>query len=170
MSSGTIVVKGLAELQKALQTLPAKLQANVMRGALRAGAKPLMAEAKQLAPVDQGLLAASLRIHTRVKSLVAIGSVKAGGSPRNSQHAARHAHLVEYGTKPHHIEARPPNKALAIGVFSVDHPGARAHPFMRPALDAKGQVALAAMADYMRKRLKDKHGIDVPVPTEDGDE
>lgn len=164
-----VQVKGLKELQDALNTLPQKLRANVMRGALRAAAKPMAAEARQRVPVDQGALAESIRVGTKVRGLIATGAVKAGGAAKGKR-PAYHAHLVEYGTAAHYIAARPPNKMLAIGVYSVDHPGARAHPFMRPALDAQAQASVQAMADYMRQRLKDKHGIDVPAPAEDGDE
>ena len=36
---------------------------------------------------------------------------------------------------------------------SVIHPGVRPQPFMRPALDAYGEQALGAFADYVRVRL-----------------
>lgn len=165
----SVQVKGLADLQRALDTLAPKLAANVMRGALRAGLKPIMTAASGGVPVDEGALRDSIRISAKVKQLQAVGAVKAGGR-RKGKRPAYHAHLVEYGTGPHRIEARPPNKALAIGVFAVEHPGSRAQPFMRPALDGQHGAAVTAMADYIRKRLKDKHGIDVPVPLEDEDE
>lgn len=166
----SVQVKGLSDLQKALDTLPAKLQANVMRGALRAAGKPIAEAARSAAPVAEGDLAASIRIATRVKSGTVIGRVVAGGKGSSKRGAAYHAHLVEYGTRPHIIEAKPPNKMLAIGFARVEHPGARPKPFMRPALDTAHGTALAAMAEYIRNRLKTKHGIDVPAPVEEGDE
>ncbi len=41
-----INVRGLADLQKFLDQLPAKLETNVMRGALMAGLKPIEQDAK----------------------------------------------------------------------------------------------------------------------------
>lgn len=50
---------------------------------------------------------------------------------------ARH---VEEGTEPHRIEARNKKalhwKGAAHPVFAVNHPGTRAHPYLRPALAA----------------------------------
>ncbi|MTV59152.1 hypothetical protein GM547_13990, partial [Streptococcus pneumoniae] len=49
-------IKGGAELNKFLQQLPAKIEQSVLRGALRAGANVVMAEAKANVPVDSGQL------------------------------------------------------------------------------------------------------------------
>ena len=177
-------VKGLAALQAALDQLPAKIEANIMRGALRAGAKVMLDEAKRLAPVSEpsaenqrlyggrvGLLRDSIRIKTKLKrgqvtaSVVAGGKTKDGGQPF-------YARFVEYGTAAHVIMAGP-GKYLPLGngyLKSVQHPGARPQPFMRPALDMGTGAAVAAAADYIRQRLATKHGIDVPAPLQDGDE
>jgi hypothetical protein len=53
-------------------------------------------------------------------------------SPRST------AHLVEFGTKPHSYKKR-------AGI----HPGARAKPFMRPALDSKGDAAIAKFGEVI---------------------
>ena len=59
-----------------------------------------------------------------------------------------------------------------LGVFSkkIEHPGARAKPFMRPALDAQATNAVIAAAEYMKKRLSDKHSLDTSHIMIDGDE
>ena len=93
----------------------------------------------------------------------------------NLKATGAHAHVapwVEYGTKPHTITAKP-GKALAIGgmyVHAVDHPGARPHPFMRPALDSQAQPAVIAAAEYMKARLATKHGLDTAHIRIEGDE
>lgn len=49
---------------------------------------------------------------------------------------APHSHLVEFGTKPHIIRAKNKKVMVINGDFvggEVHHPGAKAHPFMRPA-------------------------------------
>ncbi|NDC04095.1 MAG: HK97 gp10 family phage protein [Betaproteobacteria bacterium] len=60
-----IAVSGLAELKKALDQLPAKVEANIMRGAMRAGSKVMAEKAKEQVPVDSGDLRNSIRVTTR---------------------------------------------------------------------------------------------------------
>ncbi|ATQ75087.1 hypothetical protein CR152_11555 [Massilia violaceinigra] len=152
-------IRGGRELSALLSTLPAKLEKNVMRSALRAGAVVIREEAKANVPVDQGLLKKSIRVSTGAKRGVLTATVKAGGR------MAPHAHLVEYGTRPHKIE---PTNAEALSISgtpfrSVEHPGARPQPFMRPALDATAPQAIEAVAAQVRKRLT-AAGINVPAP------
>jgi HK97 gp10 family phage protein len=172
MSSDVTQVKGLAELQAALDQLPAKIEANIMRGAMRQGAKVLLAEAKGTAAFadDTGALRASLRITTSVRRGTVTAAVKAG--PTKADKRPWYARLVEYGTKPHTIRAKPGSvlQFLGIGATVVNHPGAKARPYLRPALDARSGDAVQAVAAYIRNRLASKHGIDVPAPREEGDE
>jgi HK97 gp10 family phage protein len=168
--SDLVQIKGLAELQAALDTLPAKIEANIMRGALRAGAKVLATEAAANVHSVSGDLAASVRYGVKLDraggKLTAY--VRAGGHGKKggAKIKAYYANMVERGTAAHVIKARAPNKMLAIGVAKVQHPGARKKPFLRPALDTRGQAALERMREYVRTRLADKHGIDVPAPVD----
>lgn len=99
MASGETHIAGLADLHKLLQELPAKVEGNVMRGALRAGQKVVADEVKSqldaMGAVDSGALKNSVHVLFRRKSLkrgwVQV-NVVAGGSD------AWYAHLVEYGT------------------------------------------------------------------------
>lgn len=178
MATSGVKVTGLKELNEFMKQLPEKLQKNVMRGALRAGAKALEAEAKRGAAVDAGDLRASIRISTRNQKGMVTASVKTDDFK---------AHWIEYGTAAHWIsvdeKVRPTrktrrgerviglktlNKMLARGSLqiggqfvgsSVHHPGARARPFMRPALDNKGQEAIVAAGNYIKARLATKHGL-----------
>jgi HK97 gp10 family phage protein len=73
---------------------------------------------------------------------------KAGG-----ENARRYAHLVEYGTRPHRIgkgarAARESRKQAAVEKGGL-HPGTKAQPFMRPALDTKGDEARSVIARVM---------------------
>lgn len=182
-------VKGLKELTQFLQKLPDNLQNGVMRGAMRAGAKVLQTEAEQNVPVDQGDLKNSFKVSTRSRRGVVVATVRA------DDYKAR---WVEYGTAAHWISvdatAKPTrmtrrgrrsvslktlNKALAqgslkIGVHfvgaSVAHPGARPHPFMRPALDAKAGDAVVAAGNYIKARLSSKHGLDTSGVSVEKDE
>lgn len=162
-------IKGLAELQRALEQLPAKIEANIIQGALRAGAKVVAAAARDNVSVVSGRLAASVRYGAkRTKALEAQGYVRAGGRGKGKRAGAFYAHMVEYGTAAHIIKAPPGAKLNVRGVFysSVQHPGARKKPFMRPALDSHAQAALEAVREYIRVRLATKHGIEVPAPVD----
>lgn len=177
MTNATI--KGLAELQAALLQLSAKLEQNVMRGALRAGAKVIMEEAQRTAAfVDRsGALRDSMRVTTGAKNGRVSGFVKVGpgkkkrgkGKANGKGGSAFYARFVEFGTAAHVIRARS-GSMLAVGFSLVNHPGARKHPFLRPAIDTKATAAAVAAGEYIRQRLASKYGIDVPAPTEDGDE
>lgn len=143
--------KGGKELQQFLSQLPAKLEQNVMRSALRAGAKVVLNEAKDNVPVQDGRLRDSLKLSVRAKR----GTVTAKVSTK-----LFYARFVEFGTAVHLIKPRKA-KALSIGSSlreTVEHPGAQAKPFLRPALDGKAGEALVAVGNQIRKRLT-KEGI-----------
>lgn len=185
MSSDALAqVKGLAELQAAMDSLPAKIEANIMRGALRAGAKLIQAEAKRLAPVAppneenrrlyggyEGLLRDSIRISVSLRRGTVTARVRAGGKVRGTGDPY-YARWVEYGTKPHRITATTPGGKLLLAgghpVSSVMHPGTQPRPYLRPAMDTQAQAAVQAVAAYIRQRLATKHGLDVPDPGEEG--
>lgn len=68
---------------------------------------------------------------------------------------------LEFGTRPHRIPrvkaGRRKAKVLKIGeryARFVNHPGARARPFMRPGLAASRDEAMAAMGDATRRVVR----------------
>lgn len=153
-----IRIKGLDELQRFLDQLPAKMETNVMRGALRAGAKPIRDAAIAAAPVGEpsetnkkkyklyaGALRDSIRISGRLDKQKGIvtASVKAGGKSRKSGADVFYAQFVEFGTRSHDA-----------------HPGLQPRPFMRSALDLNASAAVTAAGEYIKKRLATKHGLD----------
>lgn len=160
-------VKGLSELQKFLDTLTPKLEANIMRGALRAGMKEVLPVAKQNINSVSGELAKGLKISTRIerKNKRVVAKIKATGP-----HAFV-AHFVEFGTKPHTITAKEGSLQIDQNFVggSVEHPGAKRKPFLRPALDQKATSAVVATGEYIKKRLT-KHGLDTSHITVEGDE
>ena len=159
-------VTGLADLQKFLDALPAKVEKNVLRGALRKGMNQVKPAAVAGVHSISGLLAAGLKVGTRAKGGTVYATLKATG---------KHAYIarwVEYGTAAHTITAKD-RKSLSLGgVFfqSVQHPGARPKPFLRPALDQQANAAVVAAAEYMRERLATKHGLDTSGVVIEGDE
>ena len=160
-----IEIKGLEGLQKVLDQLPARIEANVVRGGLRAAAKVIRDEARRLCPVGDasalpkghqpGALRDSLRVSVSRRGGKITASIKAGGKNR-----VYYAHMVEFGTARHLIKPKNRKSLFLAGLFKelVEHPGASKKPFMRPALDAKSQEAVEAMADYLRTRLATEIG------------
>lgn len=145
-----IKISGLAELQALLDELPAKIEANVVRGGLRAAAKVVETEARRLCPVGKtGALRDSIHVSMRSKHGRISATIKAGGAK------AFYAHMVEYGTARHWIKPKNRKSLFVAGLMkeAVDHPGAKKEPFMRPAIDGKASEAIDAMASYMRDRI-----------------
>ncbi len=140
-------VQGLKDLFDRLQQFPVKLEKNVLRGAIRAGAKLVADEARRKAPVlsspdprrEMGALAKSVRImSTGVRGGVVLGGVVAGGGKTSVGRGQNkvvadvfYAHFVEYGTQ-----------------------NMGPQPFMRPAIDTKTRAAIDATAQYIRDRVE----------------
>lgn len=163
-----INMTGGEELFKALQDLPVKLEKNIMRGAMRAGAKLMLADAKAKCPVSppsgtaskkygakEGELRDSLRISGGAKNGKVYAFVKAGNFK------AYYAHMVEYGTAAHDEYAGAAHALILGGVFRkvVHHPGAAPHPFMRPAFYANAEKSTEEVGKYIGARL-DKLDVD----------
>ena len=166
-----INVRGLAELQKFLNTLPAKVEKNIMRGALRAGLKPIKAAAMANVPVDSGALRDSIRISaSRSKPGTVAVAVKAGGKTKRGN--VWYAHFIEFtGAVAHQITPKLGGSLFIGGLFfkSVDHPGMKAKRFLRPALDSQSQAAVIAVGNYIKKRLANKHSLDTSDITIEGE-
>lgn len=159
----SVQIKGAAELQRFLDKLPANVEKNIVRGALRAGTKVLADAVKSAAPEKAGTLKRSIKVRAgvragRVTSRVSIGDKKAW-----------YLHILEGGSKPHDItpkKRRDPadgKKALAFGDFVRSlsrHPGAKANPFFVRTVDTHAQRASDAVIAYIRNRLKTKHGME----------
>lgn len=149
-------VKGLSDLQKFLDTLAPKVEANVARGALRAGMSVVKPIAQSNIHSVSGELAKGLKIGTRRRGHTVIANLKATGPHRSV------AQLVEFGTRAHNIAAKAAGWLSFMNVFrkEVAHPGARSRPFLRPALDSQASAAVIAVAAYIRNRLSTKEGLD----------
>jgi len=155
-----VQIKGAADLQRFLDQLPANVEKNIVRGALRAGAKVTADAVKASAPEKTGELKKSVRVTAgvragRVTSRVVIGDKKAW-----------YLHILEGGAKPHIIKPKIKGgkKALSFGekIYAiVHHPGIKARPFFVQAVDSSAQQASSKVIAYIRNRLKTKHGMDV---------
>lgn len=174
-------VKGLAELQRFLRALPARVAADIAEDALAAGAEVLAEQARQNLrtnmSVRSGDLIASIAVSKADDEEGRIAVKVSATGPKNEPI------WVEYGTASHWIWVRDEAKpgrwtrrgfkkwslrtmnrnannggSLKIGSAfvgeSVVHPGAKAKPYMRPALDTKGQAAVEAVAKRVQLRLE----------------
>lgn len=146
-------VTGLAELDAALRDFTSKLQRRYLSRALRAGAKVIQAEARSLIQNRTGLLARSIVVRSARRdgaaSRISVG-VRKGGK----KSSAFYARYVELGTRAHEI--KPKRGALAINgrvVRAAKHPGSRAKPFLRPALERSPQRIIDAFAAELRRQI-----------------
>lgn len=147
-----------------LSTLPAKIEKNIMRTALRAGANVIKVEAKKNVPIQSGDLKKSIKVSTNAKRGRVSASIKAGDKK------AWYYLMVEFGTLAHAIQAKK-GKTLKfvardgkhISTKSVMHSGAISKPYMRPALDNKASEAIEAVGWQISRRLT-KEGLETPSP------
>ena len=124
---------GDKRLERQLKRLPVIAQRKVVRRAMRDAARPVLAEAQRLCPVDSGAMRASLKIRAAgakagMGVVVQTGSREELGIPADQPFYYPFA--VEYG-----------------------HRNAAAHPFMRPAMDNMRPTAMAIVARVVRERL-----------------
>ena len=77
--SDLIHVKGLSDLGKALATLTAKLEKNIMRGALRAGGNVMRDDARTNAARATGALAKGIKTSTNAKGGKVYAKVRTTG-------------------------------------------------------------------------------------------
>lgn len=138
MAKTLVKIEGIEEVVRELK----KRGLNVQRGLeaiCTAGALVIEHEAAGLAG---GTIGQEMMHETTARKGNAV-EVSVGPSKQ-----AWFAKFVEFGTAAHRV--RPKNRqALLLGdryAARVEHPGGRARPFLRPALDVKGDSAQAAMA------------------------
>jgi len=122
-----IEVNGLDEVLKKLKKLPEKVQKRVLVGAVRAGAKPIIKEAKRLVPVRTGTLKKS------------IGVVKRRSKNKNLIHFTVTPRKKKGGWYAHYVE---------FGTLKMS-----ARPFMRPAYEKEGENSIKFVREYMKKRV-----------------
>lgn len=147
MAPRTIQLRGVKDLERVLRQLPARSRRRVVKNGLRSGARVLAKEIEHNAPTKTGDLSNAVTVRTSARS-AARGRFEAGVVVRPPEY--RLVHLLEFGTDPHTIRTKR-SRVLADGttVFGteVQHPGTPAQPFVRPAIDMKGNAAIQKMGD-----------------------
>ncbi|MCA3254933.1 MAG: HK97 gp10 family phage protein [Alphaproteobacteria bacterium] len=161
--SATQSFKGGPELERFLSTLPVRLQKNVLRSGMRAGANVAKKAAQETLGSqanETGQLRKGLKVSTRVVKTEVIARLRATG-----EHAYI-AHWIEFGVQPHSV-ARGADisrgKKQHIGPF---HPGFPGIGFMRRSLDENVAQIVGAVGEQISLRLS-KIGLDAPVLTVD---
>lgn len=163
MGSSYQNISGAAELDRALKVLPAKLEVNVLRGGMRAGAKAVEKIVFRNVPYRLGHLRATVRSSVDKKYDFLLAKVAAGGG------RGFPAPWLEFGTKAHFID--PKNRGvLHIGSESggfvgddlffahVQVKGVKPMYFMTRSMDTGAPVFYTALSDYVRTRLDKELG------------
>lgn len=174
-------VKGLKELDAYLSALPKNMQKGAYRAGLTAAAKPIRDEARLRAPKQTGKMAKAIKTGSARQNPDGTFLISIRLDGEHSFLGLFH----EYGVSPHLIAAtgkgegrvavrkasegtgKVQNGVMKIGNKFVSgiltHPGHAAHPFMRPALDAKADEAVQAFAAKIRAYLEGKTGFAAPL-------
>jgi hypothetical protein len=176
-----VTVRGKAERDAYMAELPGKIT-QMLRGAGRAGGRVIADEAAGRSVSDDVGKAIIVKTRQDDGRIVVTVTVKPG-------YVWSRALWLEYGTDAHFIsvdesqrggrsvrrinslvrEAGGASSLVIGGRFvgeTVWHPGARPHPFLRPALDVKEQDAIRAAQAYINARVS-RRGIAV---TDEGNE
>lgn len=164
---------GAKELEYAMRILPTTIANRIVPTALRGAAKPIVQSARWRLSWNKrtGELAKSIGTKLAKKRsdaarvmIVGPRSKKTTDSKGRPVNPANYAHLVEYGTQAHTITPR----IAAVGVggvlgpfkgsegfaAKVEHPGADAQPFLRPAFDSKKNQAANNYLAFATKAIE----------------
>ncbi len=152
MASVTVNIEGLAELKRNVQELTAKVRKKVLGGAVAAGSRVVLREAKQKAPVKTGALREAIKQRRSRKfskqdfEVRQIGVFKVKGGKYANTRVNRRLRRVgkEY-------ESDPPEfywRFLEFGTVKM-----KPRPFLRPAFEARKREAADKIVSELRKRL-----------------
>lgn len=157
-------VKGKSEVQRFIAQLPGEIERKLLRGAGRTGANVIAQEARERCISSEVRDGIKVRVRSSETQVIAKVQVRGKGSYI--------APWLEYGTAPHFISVDDSQRggrsvkrintetkagSLVIGGqyvgSTVFHPGARPHPFLRPALDTQASAAIKAAQGYINSRV-----------------
>jgi HK97 gp10 family phage protein len=144
-------VKGLSELLRDLQTLPDRVERNVLRGALRKGMTVFQKAVKAKIPIgkDRKNWKGDLHRGGELARSVKMKAFNDPGLPRVKlfigSYEAFYANIVEWGAKPHktHIRGKTP----------INHPGFKGRFYVQNAFRSSEVAALEQFHTYLATRL-----------------
>lgn len=145
--------EGVKDLEAKVKALSPKGQRRVWRNALRSSGQKTVQKDARANLKAMGLAKDAKDVTTRSTASAAKIEAKVGAKLKAGR-IKRLGHIWEKGTRPHAIRAKR-KKALAASpegpVFGtvVDHPGAKAKPWLLPALEKNRQT----VAEVLAKRI-----------------
>ncbi|WP_036170346.1 HK97-gp10 family putative phage morphogenesis protein [Massilia sp. 9096] len=148
-------VTGLDEFIGFLDGSPAQMEQSMHVG-LFAGAQLIEATARANCPVHLGELRNTIHTSVTEKGSEVVATVSAGGTAPDGT-PVWYAHIIEYtGAAPHDITGKNGGD-VAFGGHAypvVHHPGMKAHPFLRPAVDANEVAAIGLIDQQIEAALQ----------------
>jgi HK97 gp10 family phage protein len=145
-------VTGLRELLAAMNTLPARIEKNVLTGAVGSGAKVLRVEAKARAPVAVTVGKHSPPPGTLKRAIYSAKSRKASSANRVA-FRIKVKQALNNGKGSKNVAAYSNLDAFYWWWVEAGTSKMAARPYLRPAFEVKKLVALETIRDYIRKRL-----------------
>jgi len=152
--TSSIDIKGVAAIAQALQELPKRVAKNALRAAVYAGAAVIRDEAKQQAPEYHGKVRDGHPPPGTLKRAIAVKRVQADCTPTRevAQVYVRQAKNGSVGQK--NVKAYGRTDAYYWRWVEFGTSKMAAHPFMRPAFEAKKQAALEAIVTKLVERIE----------------
>lgn len=141
----SVELKGELDAVAAVRRVHGAFAHQTLAKALKKGGKVIEAEARRRVPTGG--------THNLEKALTTLSTMDESGRPvarvgaRRGKDGGAHIHLVEFGTAPRWTKGESAGRG---GAMSYAYRGVMpAQPFLRPAIDAKGDEAV----DVVRKEL-----------------
>lgn len=173
IKAGKVSIEGLDALVKTFKDLTGNKSDTKLVSAMRYALQPLQKQVRANAPKQRsnknksgrtGLLRKSIAV--KAKKYSRGGNKKIVGlvGPKFSDVGTRlngkkklpphkYAHLVERGAAPHRVTRKTKTSEV-----SWQHPGAKAKPFMKPALEAVGSQIFNRFTEKMREIISSMGG------------
>lgn len=159
----TVQIMGLTKLRDNLQKIGRIAEHEAAIAMTRSGANLFKKAAQEKVPVKSGTLKKSISVK-QISKGPHILYVVTTRKKLADKYRGRHAHLVEFGTRMHYeprSSKRSGKKKKVMFIkesgeffWNVIHPGAKPHPFMRPAFDENAGKAIDRMAKLYNRRLE----------------
>jgi len=152
----TYKTSGTKQLERAISELGKQSGFKVITGALRDAAKPIVSEARSLAPKKSGAL------RKGIKTQVFRGSGKSDSVATLhigfNRRTAWYGQILERGAKKHKITSsnKRAGKPLKIGdgyAYEVNHPGTRSIPMLKSSFNSKYKESLKILTTRLRQRV-----------------
>lgn len=147
----TVQVKGLRELGETLRTLPTNVAKNTGRGATAAAAATIRDEARARARDYVGRVAAGHPPPGTLRRAIVTKQIPEKSGPLKQTFFVTVRSGKQYQKQGKHGTLSQDAYYAAFVEFGTEK--MCAHPFMRPAFDAKKNAAVAALETYLAKRL-----------------